>query len=638
MSHSDNRAAEELHVHTQLSTSSIQKSPNLLLASNSHASGATTAVTLASADQAELSNLEQDFRLDHTVPSAPKIPSVFGSPALASVCSSDNDILPDTPDRAPLTEFLGSLILNLPSRPTRGHKKTDAYNGFSANNTKFDEEFIKREIIINKQGKGLNEKLKHFFMLSTAGKLIYSMNGDDEVLLGYMGLITTIISSFQEGMGKQFEKIQLSDFTMVVMVKSPLILVAITRIPHEMFPSSALMDSILENQLKFLHNYVLAVISESVIEKHFKRGMNFDLRKLLSAQDYILLDTLAMLLTYGFYTDDHGHHVLDNSLYLRSLLGNATQCARITNTSRMKLNGIFASAKKIKLPKEDSDSISVFQGTFGVNIDDKYLASDLLFGFVTLEDKIISYLRPKNHQLCNQDISTLLATTRLYFQTLSQEKSMDLWIPLCMPNFNNSGFLYCYLRQFAIKNLTKPLTLILLSGSKNSFYEMKEVADYVISEVTKSKSLNTKLGKELSQNLRLNWVLGDLNISTIKHFIYKQEEYNQIYMDEYLPIDKPASFETLKSLFELIYLYANLINSTNYERMDAGNGRKLTYTRWQQEDNLITGFLLTDLKYQFYCLCIGPVSSKVIIEHSLRIIRWCDKHRKRLFVRQGSVF
>jgi vacuolar fusion protein MON1 len=41
-------------------------------------------------------------------------------------------------------------------------------------------------------------KRKHFFVLSSAGKPIYSRHGDDSIISGYMGVIQAIISFFED--------------------------------------------------------------------------------------------------------------------------------------------------------------------------------------------------------------------------------------------------------------------------------------------------------------------------------------------------------------------------------------------------------------------------------------------------------
>jgi vacuolar fusion protein MON1 len=39
---------------------------------------------------------------------------------------------------------------------------------------------------------------KHFFVLSSAGKPIYSRYGDDSIISGYMGVIQAIVSFFED--------------------------------------------------------------------------------------------------------------------------------------------------------------------------------------------------------------------------------------------------------------------------------------------------------------------------------------------------------------------------------------------------------------------------------------------------------
>ena len=53
-----------------------------------------------------------------------------------------------------------------------------------------------------------NNKLKHFFIFSSAGKPIYSMNGSDDIVIGYMGILTTIVSSFQENFNQELQVLE----------------------------------------------------------------------------------------------------------------------------------------------------------------------------------------------------------------------------------------------------------------------------------------------------------------------------------------------------------------------------------------------------------------------------------------------
>lgn len=623
-----------------------RKSSASLLPSNSHlggtssafVAGATTALTESIVEAEILLPNEESEDNNLHVTDLGRF-SLQSNDGLAAVASSDEDPSDSETEGSKLTSMLRDLMVY--DVGGRGASALNQFNVFTEDKAPMDEEYLKSKIMLDKLDVQdvFRHKLKQFFILSTAGKPIYSMNGSDDVIMGYMGLITTIVSTFQENMRTEFHHISQDGFKMVVMNKSPLLFVAVSRVAYELVPSTGKdsSTSIIENHLKILHNYLLAVLSKPVITRNFENRMNYDLRKILSAQDYNVLDTLSMKLTYGFATNEDGELVLDSNFFIASLLGSALQCAKITNTTRTRLNSIMLSTRKLKVKKTDTDGASVVLDKFAAGEKERMLASDLLFGLLTTEEKVISYLRPKNHRLANMDLHTLLTTITASFKAISREKSADLWIPFCMPNFNNSGFLYLYVRKFDLhKNCRAPITIVLLSGNKNSFYDMKQIADYIVYKVLKNKSFSSTLSAELAQTATTVPLLKELGVSVIKHFIYKRKRFNQFYMDD---LRLAGDLENLKAHFHIVYFYTALFNSkaTIVNQGDA-NPKKLTYTRWQLKDGWVTGFMLADEKYEFYCLCGGSVQAQEIINQSLRIIKWCDRYKKRLFIGEGVSF
>lgn len=71
------------------------------------------------------------------------------------------------------------------------------------------------------------DKKKHFFILSAAGKPIYSRHGDESVLSGYMGVIQAIISFFQDG-DDTLKSFSAGRHRFAVVAEGPLYLVAIS--------------------------------------------------------------------------------------------------------------------------------------------------------------------------------------------------------------------------------------------------------------------------------------------------------------------------------------------------------------------------------------------------------------------------
>ncbi|GEQ68366.1 hypothetical protein JCM33374_g2034 [Metschnikowia sp. JCM 33374] len=607
------------------------------------AAGATTAVTLESADPAEISMSEHDPRSNDLSPMYSNIPSVADStsPFLAGLDSSDAEEAPEASQAGlHLPDLLNELMLSSSNRANSAHRSFPRYNPLTADETAFDPAFLSEKVLVDKSDAHFKHKLKHFFILSAAGKPIYSLNGDDDVLMGYMGLLTTITASFQEGMARDVHSISSDSLRIVIKNKYPLLLVAMSKIPHEVTSSAPSDTSILENHLECLYDYILAVLSQTVISKNFESRMNYDLRRILSIQDFNALDSLAMRLTYGFHVDEDNIFTIDPTYCLSALLGNAMRCVRITNTTRTKLNDILLSVKKLRSAPRDSDIVSTISNRLTAATDEGVLlAADLLFGFISSDNSVLSYLRPRNHKLQTRDIATLLATISMSSDHVPKGKNADLWIPLCMPHFNSSGFLYCYVKKFAVKHNHKPLTIILVSGSKNAFFSMQEAASHVVAKIQANPLFSNRLGSELAQFNGQSSVLNELKVASIKHFIYKRKEYNQVFMDDTVQEAGISETHKVQSCVQLISLYSNLIVSKGSEASSKTvKSKKLTYSRLNSEDTFITAFLLTDDNYEFYCLCEGSVSSRTIISESLRIIKWCDRYKKRLFVRDGVSF
>ncbi|KAL6454539.1 MON1 Vacuolar fusion protein MON1 [Candida maltosa Xu316] len=442
------------------------------------------------------------------------------------------------------------------------------------NNTLTNEEFYDKYIRISKSSDDdeFHHKLKHFFIFSSAGKPIYSMNGSDDVILGYMGILTTIISSFQENFHRDLQVIEFGQGMKIVAVnKSPIILIGISKIEFEHASS-------IELQLDTLYCYLLSVLSKSAIDKHFNNRLNYDLRRILSPLDFENLDKLCMNLTYG---KGNGFELYVSEI----LLASSRQSTKIRHTLRTKLNRIVSTK------------------------NDEVLFSLL----VSQDDKILNYVHPKQHNIPNKDLNILL----FILNSLPKHKQdkEDLWMPLCMSNFNDHGFLYIFVRRW------NNLTLILISGNKNAFESLKQTADELFVKLETKQELMQKLTIELSTPLNIEIPL------IFKHFIYKDLNLNQFIMSE-LPSDDHSGFSFIKCYNELKFNQAKIINFD-----DNLNYKKLTYFQYKT----MIGFMLTDMSYEFYCIIENSydgkqLQSKKIIEISLQIIKWCKKNHARLFV------
>ena len=108
---------------------------------------------------------------------------------------------------AMLSEMLGSD--SRWGRMDQGNEDVDFWEGESeSSDSGLDEEeepgddglrpFCLRGLILEDKMIQWRSRRKHFFVLSSAGKPIYSRYGDDSVISGYMGVIQTILSFFED--------------------------------------------------------------------------------------------------------------------------------------------------------------------------------------------------------------------------------------------------------------------------------------------------------------------------------------------------------------------------------------------------------------------------------------------------------
>lgn len=453
----------------------------------------------------------------------------------------------------------------------------------------FYQKYIKIDKSSDKQT--FHQKLKHFLIFSVSGKPIYSFHGSDDLVIGYTGLITTIISLIEENLHEDIRSIDYEGLKIMILSKSPLILVSITKIPYEMaLNQNTNENSILVNQLNVLYEYLLSILSKPVIGKLYHNRMNYDLRKSLTPLDFQNLDKLCLKLTYGLDTDPY------NGLnhYLSSLLDNSRLTMKITYTTRSRLNSILL------LLREKND--------------------EYIFGFITYNEEIISLMKPKNHNLSYKDITNLLL---LISNNQHQNVSEDLWIPVCLANFNSNGFLYCYVKPIDLSkylavdgNVVEPLNIniILLSTNKNNFYKMQEVCSKIIENLVETEKYRDTLYRELTD-------CHEFLKSPLVHYIYKDKATNQ-FISSKVDIDR-------NTLSKFIYYYTTLNTSktTTIKSLTNDNqDKKLSYLNFGD----CIGLMLSNKTYEFYCITFDS-NLNGIIKDSLEVIRWCKRNTKRLF-------
>lgn len=436
-------------------------------------------------------------------------------------------------------------------------------------------------------------KLKQFFILSGSGKPIYSRHGNDQMISNYIGVIQTLIS-FYQGAKDDLKGFTAGTTRFVVLHKGPLNLVAISRLGES--------DAQLRVQLESMYMQILSTLTLPSLERMFSNRPSTDLRRPLQGTD-VLLDGLADGFTRGS----------------PSTLLSALECLRLRKTHRMIINDTLL---KVKTP-------------------------NLLYGLVLAAGRLVSVVRPKKHSLHPGDL-------HLIFNMLFEAGSVkagggENWIPLCLPGFNNTGFLYMYVSFFSTHESqqqqqqqqaqsdseerpprptspgTRPddeLAIVLISANKEAFHDLRNMRNDLVTHLRKNGSMTA-----IKNAVRKGYAAcTDIVPGTVlRHFLYKSRGNVQFTMPSFEPC-----FEGLVARRRLMSLYHNLHESVHsraaHLKVHHAVARDATALAWE-----------TPL-FELYCVAGPSADRAALAQGANRVVQWIRREEERVFIIGGAVF
>lgn len=420
-------------------------------------------------------------------------------------------------------------------------------------------------------------KLKHYLVLSSAGKPVWSRHGDLDLINSSIGVIQTIIS-FYEGAKDPLQGFTAGNARFVVLSKGPLYLVAISKLNES--------DSQLRGQLEALYMQILSTLTLPTLTNIFVHRPSSDLRKPLGGTES-LLSSLADNFTKGSAS---------------GLLG-SLECLKLRKSQRHTINNTFL----------------------------KLRADKLLYGMIVAGGKLVSVIRPRRHSLHPSDL-------QLVFNMLFESDGIkggggENWIPLCLPAFNNRGYLYMYVSFFEGvlgeqastaqgSSCDDEIAMILISPDRESFYELKQMRDNVAAQLAKNGSLSIIRNAARAGRPRIPEIAPG---SQVSHFLYKSRANVQFCMASLVP---GFSGEVERRRLMTVYheLHASIHAKHSHLKVLHCIGEDVTSLAW-----------ITPI-FEFYCVAGPNVSRSAMTQGANKIIQWVKKEEERIFIIGGGVF
>lgn len=128
----------------------------------------------------------------------------------------------------------------------------------------------------------LQQKLQ-VFVLSSAGKPIFTLFGVEDKLATLFGVMQALVSVVQSN-NDSLRSIKVGDTNFVFLTRMPLIMVAISKIKRSMAQIQMLLQDV--------YNQIISTITLSTLNKVYENRKNFDLRRLLSGSERLIYHLL----------------------------------------------------------------------------------------------------------------------------------------------------------------------------------------------------------------------------------------------------------------------------------------------------------------------------------------------------------
>lgn len=345
---------------------------------------------------------------------------------------------------------------------------------------------------------------KHVFVLSEAGKPIYSRYGSEEALSSTMGVMMALVSFVQSG-DNIIRSVYSEEHTVVFLQKGPLVLVCVS--------SSRQSERQLRGELLYVYYQIISMLTQASISRIFEHKKNYDLRRLLAGSEKILDGLL---------------NLVDSD---PSFLLAAVHCLPLASSLR--------------------DSLS--------QILQKAITPNLVFSILIAKNQLLTIVQEKtvieDSRLEPADVHLLLNL----IGASSAFQAGEIWTPICLPLFNPDCYFYAYISYLDPPECT--VCLLLLSTDKEAFYAVAECKRKIEEAMAAQNSLSL-IAKVQSYSV------SQVGVSDLRHFMYKPfdvpDNFRQLTQFTSPEMEAPYSSEEEKMRLLDLYRYMHSrIHSTS---------------------------------------------------------------------------
>ncbi|XP_012530891.1 protein SAND [Monomorium pharaonis] len=331
---------------------------------------------------------------------------------------------------------------------------------------------------------------KHIFILSQAGKPIYSRYSSEDKLVTVMGVMQALVSFVQAG-SDMIRSVHAGDTNFVFVMKGPLILVAVSK-TLESVPQLTL-------QLTYVYNQIISVLTQSQLNRVYDQRRNFDLRRLLSGSERLI---------------DHLLNFMDREPAF--FLG-AIKCLPLLPSMRSSITQtIIQTCAKIK---------------------------NLVFAILLANNQLVTLVRMNKFFLHPMDLHII----QNLVDSSESLKTAESWTPICLPKFDSNGYMHGHVSYLAEDCQA---CLLLLTVDRDVFFVLSEAKQKIVEKLRRInclEAINESMNKPTVTT-------ADIGLPEMRHVLYKCKSTAQFWSPGFQPpYTTDEEIERLLGLYQCLH-------------------------------------------------------------------------------------
>lgn len=390
---------------------------------------------------------------------------------------------------------------------------------------------------------------KHVVVLSFSGRPVFTRYGDSGSLAGWTGVVSAIIHNFERH-GDVVQSIRAGPYTLAFLLKGPLYLMAVSRTPET--------QRQLLSQLEYVHRAIMSTLTAG-INQALEARPGYDVRGLLGGTENLLNDLIA----------DSGRSP--------AFLLDAVSSLRLAKPLRLKVGAVLRKAR----------------------------TKNTLYALLLSGTQVVQLAQNEKCALKTSDILLLINT----FTNSESTRTKHSWLPICLPGFNDAGFLYAY-----VTFLSGDLCLGMVSSSSDDF-EQLHAAKARVREGLEQGGLMAKL-RQARANRHLHVDEVGAAVPEMRHFLYKSAAAQQFVM----PLPAPPYDTQVPALFRRYqHVHARLLGGRTPHQLYYEVGDFCTVLGWRTPE------------FELLVAYTPLVTKERVTTAANRILRFIRKEEEALF-------